>query len=45
LFGAFIGVPITIAILTFCEQCQSTRWVADLFAGDGKSQSAAIARL
>ncbi len=42
LFGAFIGVPITIAILTFCEQCQSTRWVADLFAGDGKSQTAAI---
>jgi predicted PurR-regulated permease PerM len=32
-FGAFIGVPITIAILTFCEQGQSTRWLADLFAG------------
>ncbi len=39
MFGAFIGVPITIAILTFCEQGQSTRWLADLFAGDGKSRS------
>jgi predicted PurR-regulated permease PerM len=37
-FGAFIGVPITIAILTFCEQGQSTRWLADVFAGDGTSQ-------
>jgi predicted PurR-regulated permease PerM len=33
IFGAFIGVPISIAILTFCEQSQSTRWVADVFAG------------
>jgi AI-2 transport protein TqsA len=38
-FGAFIGVPITIAILTFCEQCQSTRWLADLFGGAGPSRS------
>jgi len=30
LFGAFIGVPITIAILTFCAQHPSTRWIADL---------------
>jgi AI-2 transport protein TqsA len=30
LFGTFIGVPITIAILTFCSQHPSTRWVADL---------------
>ena len=33
-FGAFIGVPITIAILTFCEQSPSTKWLADL---QGKS--------
>src|SRR5262249_19706672 len=26
LFGAFIGVPITIALLTFCAQHHSTRW-------------------
>lgn len=38
-FGAFIGVPITIAILTFCEQARSTRWLADLFAGDSTSRS------
>jgi predicted PurR-regulated permease PerM len=30
LFGAFIGVPITIAILTFCAQHPSSRWLADL---------------
>lgn len=30
LFGAFIGVPITIAALTFCSQHPSTRWVAEL---------------
>ncbi|MBB3595265.1 putative PurR-regulated permease PerM [Rhizobium sp. BK529] len=30
LFGSFIGVPITIAILTFCEQSPATRWLADL---------------
>jgi AI-2 transport protein TqsA len=28
--GAFIGVPITIAALTFCEQHPSWRWIADL---------------
>lgn len=31
LFGAFIGVPITIAILTFCAQHPSTLWIAELF--------------
>ena len=30
LFGAFIGVPITIAILTFCAQHPATLWVAEL---------------
>jgi predicted PurR-regulated permease PerM len=30
LFGAFIGVPITIAILSFCAQHPSTLWVAEL---------------
>jgi len=30
LFGAFIGVPIAIAIIAFCEQHPSSRWVADL---------------
>jgi predicted PurR-regulated permease PerM len=31
LFGAFIGVPIVIAVLTLCEQSPSSRWVAELF--------------
>jgi predicted PurR-regulated permease PerM len=30
LFGTFIGVPITLAIVTFCEQHPSSRWLADL---------------
>ncbi len=30
LFGAFIGVPIAIAVLTFCAQSPSTRWLAQL---------------
>jgi predicted PurR-regulated permease PerM len=33
LFGTFIGVPITLAILTFCAAHPSSRWVADLFGG------------
>jgi AI-2 transport protein TqsA len=33
LFGAFIGVPIAIAIITFCSYYPSSRWVADLFGG------------
>jgi len=31
LTGAFIGVPIVIAILTLCEQHASSRWVPELF--------------
>ena len=33
LFGAFIGVPIVIAIITFCSYHPSARWVADLLGG------------
>ena len=29
--GALIGVPIVIAMLTFCEQHEASRWVAELF--------------
>jgi len=38
LFGAFIGVPITIAVLTFSAQHPSTRWLADLLGSphDGR---------
>jgi AI-2 transport protein TqsA len=35
LFGAFIGVPITIAVLTFSAQHPSSRWLADLLGAPG----------
>jgi len=39
-FGAFIGVPITIAILTFCTRFSATRWIAEILGApserDGK---------
>jgi len=31
--GAFIGVPVTIAILTLCELSPSSRWIATLLSG------------
>ena len=31
--GAFIGVPMTLALLTVCEQSPSTRWLATLLSG------------
>lgn len=31
--GAFIGVPIVIALLTFAEQSPATRWIAELLSG------------
>jgi AI-2 transport protein TqsA len=39
LFGTFIGVPIALAILSFCAQNGTTRWVADLL--DGSKEKAA----
>jgi AI-2 transport protein TqsA len=36
LFGAFIGVPIALAILTFCDQHSSSRWLADLLGGSAQ---------
>jgi hypothetical protein len=33
LYGAFIGVPIAIAALTFCGHYPSTRWIAQLLGG------------
>jgi AI-2 transport protein TqsA len=40
LFGAFIGVPITMAILTFCAQYHSSRWLADLLGGPMPTETA-----
>ena len=36
LFGTFIGVPITLAMLSFCRQHPSSRWIADLLEGPKK---------
>ncbi|CAH2602520.1 AI-2E family transporter [Rhodovastum atsumiense] len=30
--GAFIGVPVVIAVTTFCAQAPTTEWIADLLA-------------
>jgi AI-2 transport protein TqsA len=38
LFGTFIGVPIALAILTFCAQHPSSRWIADLLGGTVQTQ-------
>ena len=37
LYGAFIGVPIALAILTFCAHYPSSRWIAGLFGGPPES--------
>jgi AI-2 transport protein TqsA len=34
--GAFIGVPVTMAILTVCELDSSSRWIATLLSGPGR---------
>jgi len=41
LFGAFIGVPIAIALLTLCAQHPSSRWVADVLGGSKQQQTTA----
>lgn len=38
--GAFIGVPIVIAILAVCEQYPASRWVSDVLAGTGRKTKA-----
>ncbi len=46
LFGAFIGVPIAIAILTFCAQSPATRWVTQLLgAPDDEIEPAAASEM
>ncbi len=39
LFGAFIGVPIVIAIVTFCAYHPSSRWIADLLGGPTEKEA------
>lgn len=38
LAGAFIGVPIVIAILTLCEQHPASRWVVEVFGAQPDEQ-------
>jgi predicted PurR-regulated permease PerM len=40
-FGAFIGVPITIALITFCALHPSSRWLAELIGAPEKNPPAA----
>jgi predicted PurR-regulated permease PerM len=39
--GAFIGVPIVIAVLTICRQYPSSQWLAELLGGEGRHAPAA----
>ena len=39
-FGTFIGVPIALAIVTFCNQHPTSRWVADLLGGSAPTKPA-----
>ena len=39
LFGTFIGVPIALAILSFCDQHPSSRWLADLLGGPEQTKT------
>jgi len=39
LFGTFIGVPIALAILSFCSQHPSSRWIADLLGGPKETKN------
>jgi len=39
LFGTFIGVPIAIAVLSFCSQHPSSRWISELFDGSKKPKA------
>jgi predicted PurR-regulated permease PerM len=40
IFGTFIGVPIALAILTFCDQNPNSRWISNLFGGSTESSRA-----
>lgn len=42
LFGTFIGVPIALAILSFCDQHPSSRWVADLLGSPVRDETKQI---
>jgi len=39
LFGTFIGVPIALAVLSFCGQHPSSGWIADLLGGSSQTKT------
>lgn len=39
IFGAFIGVPITIVVLSFCSQIAGAQWIAHLLANTTEEPS------
>lgn len=41
LFGAFIGVPVLIAVLTFCAQYPATKWLAGLLGASDAAEVSA----
>jgi len=42
LIGTFLGVPIALAILTFCNEHPSSRWVTDLFGENAPSAAGKV---
>jgi predicted PurR-regulated permease PerM len=40
LFGTFIGVPIALAVLSFCSQHSSSRWLAEMLGGPKQTKIA-----
>ena len=42
--GAFIGLPLTIALFTVWDQNPSTRWIANLMAKSGAASDKQLAR-
>ncbi len=42
IFGTFIGVPIALAVLTFCDQHSTSRWLADLLGGSAQTKTSSL---
>jgi len=40
ILGAFIGVPVSIALLTFCAQHPASSWFSDLLGAPPKGAAA-----
>ncbi|MDE1997081.1 MAG: AI-2E family transporter [Rhizobiaceae bacterium] len=42
IFGAFIGVPISIALVTFCRHHPSSRWVSELLGRETETDRSGV---